>query len=102
MDAAGLLLARLGFGGVGCGLLVFLVLWLWTFADRFTRWQNLGVAIILLIFGGIVMSAMWVPWGMRHPASDWDERKRKLEDEISERVRAEVHAALEKELGKGK
>jgi len=88
--------------GVGCGLLVFLVLWLWTFADRFTRWQNLGAAFILLIVGGIVMTALWVPWGMRHPQSEWDEKKRSIEDEISERVKKEVQAALEKELGKGK
>jgi hypothetical protein len=89
-------------GGVGSGLLLFLVLWLWTFADRFTRWQNLGAAIILLIVGGIVMSAIWVPWGMRHPAREWEARRSTLEDEISERVKAEVHAALERELDKGR
>jgi len=39
---------------------------------------------------------------MRHPASEWDEKRRSIEDEISERVKKEVAAALERELGKGK
>jgi hypothetical protein len=39
---------------------------------------------------------------MRHPAREWEARRSTLEDEISERVKAEVHAALERELDKGK
>lgn len=47
-------------------LIVFIVLWLFLYADMFTIYQNIAVimAAIILFFG--VMGGTWAPWGMRH------------------------------------
>lgn len=47
-------------------LIVFLVLWLFFYADAYTIYQNLAVllAAILLFVG--VMGAAWAHWGMKY------------------------------------
>lgn len=47
-------------------LIVFLVLWLFFYADAFTLYQNLAVLLVtLLIFIGI-MGAAWAHWGIKY------------------------------------
>ncbi len=47
-------------------LIVFLVLWLFFYADAFTIYQNLAVLLAaILIFIGIMGSA-WAHWGIKY------------------------------------
>jgi amino acid transporter len=47
-------------------LIVFLVVWLFFYADAFTLYQNLAVLLAaILIFIGIMGSA-WAHWGIRY------------------------------------
>jgi amino acid transporter len=47
-------------------VIVFVVLWLFFYADAFTLYQNLAVLLaVILIFIG-VMGAAWAFWGMKY------------------------------------
>jgi len=47
-------------------LIVFIVLWLFFYADAYTIYQNIAVVIAaVLLFCG-VMGGAWAAWGMRH------------------------------------
>ena len=86
------------------GWLLFATVWTFFLAGDlgYNEYQSWSVCLATVLVMAALAGAMWVPWGMRHPASEWDEKKRSIEDEISERVKKEVAAALERELGKGR
>ena len=55
-------------------LIIFLIIWLFFYADLYTVYQNIAVIIVgILAFLGI-MGGTWAPWGMKH-ADEFDECK---------------------------
>lgn len=48
----------------GIGWLVFLVIWLFNYADDYNGYQNLAVFILSLLVLGIVNGGGWAVWGM--------------------------------------
>lgn len=51
----------------GIGWLVFLIVWLFFYADDYTGYQNLAVLILSLLVVGIVNGGGWAVWGIwRH------------------------------------
>ena len=51
---------------MGVGWLVFLILWLFFYAENFSVYQNIAIFIVSLLVVGGVLGAAWAPWGMRH------------------------------------
>ncbi len=51
------------------GLIVFIIIWLFFYADGFSLAQNIAIFLAaLLVFGGIeaaVWATMWMRWGRR-------------------------------------
>ncbi len=51
------------------GLIAFIIVWLFFFADRFSGFQNLAIFLLaLLAFFGLqaaVWATMWMRWGRR-------------------------------------
>ncbi len=46
--------------------LVFLALWLFYYASRFSILQNIGVVLISFAVAGVIEVLVWVPWAMHH------------------------------------
>jgi hypothetical protein len=57
---------------VGLGWLVFLVIWLFFYADKFSLYQNIGIFLASILVVAAVMGASWAPWGMRQ-GHGWEE-----------------------------
>ena len=53
---------------MGVGWLVFLILWLFFYADRYSIYQNIAILIASILIVGGILGAAWAPWGMRHSA----------------------------------
>lgn len=53
---------------MGVVWLVFLILWLFFYADIYTIYQNIAIFIASILIVGGVLGAAWAPWGMRHSA----------------------------------
>ena len=51
---------------VGVGWLVFLILWLFFYADRYSIYQNIAIFIASVLIVGGILGAAWAPWGMRY------------------------------------
>lgn len=49
---------------VGLGWLVFLIVWLYFFAENFSVYRNLAVFILSLLVLGIAHSVIWIPFGL--------------------------------------
>ncbi|MFZ0924913.1 MAG: hypothetical protein WCE82_06435 [Halobacteriota archaeon] len=47
--------------------LLFVGLWLFFYASDFSIWQNIGTFVISLAVVAILETAIWVPWGLKHP-----------------------------------
>lgn len=47
-------------------VIVFIVLWLFFYADVFTLYQNLAVLIASLLIFIAVMGASWAHWGIKY------------------------------------
>jgi hypothetical protein len=48
------------------GLIGFLVIWLFFFADGFSIYQNIAVVMVGILAFVAINGAAWAPWGMRH------------------------------------
>ena len=46
--------------------LVFLILWFFFYADRYSIYQNIAVFIASVLIVGGILGAAWAPWGMRY------------------------------------
>jgi hypothetical protein len=46
--------------------LVFLALWLFSYASSFSILQNIGVVLISFAVAGVIEVIVWVPWAMKH------------------------------------
>ena len=47
--------------------LLFVGLWLFFYASGFSIWENIGTLVISVAVVGILETAIWVPWGLKHP-----------------------------------
>jgi hypothetical protein len=47
--------------------LLFVGLWLFFYASGFSIWENIGTFVISLAVVAILETAIWVPWGLKHP-----------------------------------
>ena len=47
-------------------MIVFVVLWLFFYADAFTLYQNLAVLLVVILIFLAVMGAAWAYWGIRY------------------------------------
>ena len=43
-------------------------LWLFFYVTNFSILQNIGIFVISLAVVAILESAIWVPWGLKHPS----------------------------------
>jgi len=50
---------------------VFLLIWLFSFADSYNPYQNLAIFIVSILAVGGIMGVIWAPWGMRMPRQHW-------------------------------
>lgn len=48
------------------GATIALIIWLFFYAESFTVYQNIAIAVVGLLTFTAVMGAMWAPWGIRH------------------------------------
>ena len=47
--------------------LLFVGLWLFFYASGFSIWENIGTFVISVAVVAILETAIWVPWGLKHP-----------------------------------
>ena len=47
--------------------LLFVGLWLFFYVSSFSILQNIGTFVISLAVVAILETAIWVPWGLKHP-----------------------------------
>ena len=47
-------------------LMIFLIIWLFSYASDYTFFQNIAVFIAALLIFAATMGASWAPWGMKH------------------------------------
>jgi hypothetical protein len=57
---------------VSLGWLVFLVIWLFFYAESFSLYQNIAIFIASILVLAAIMGASWAPWGMRQEHRDWE------------------------------
>jgi len=58
------------FAGVAIGLiwLLFVGAWLFLYAGGYSLLQNVGIFFLSLAVVAILETALWLPWGMKHPS----------------------------------
>ena len=64
---------------VGVGWLVFLIVWLFFYAQAFSIYQNIAIFIVSLLVAGGIIGASWAPWGMRY-GHQYDKSHAKKDD----------------------
>jgi hypothetical protein len=52
--------------GIGLSVILFLIYWLWVFAEPFDIYQNLAIFIVTLLIAGGLVAAIWILRGMRY------------------------------------
>lgn len=52
-------------GIAGVGWLIFIVIWLFFYADEFTGYQNLAIVIVSIMVLAGISTAAWASWGTR-------------------------------------
>jgi len=50
---------------VGCGWLIFFILFLAFYAEDFSIYRNLAIILVSLLVVGAIEGAMWAPWAMK-------------------------------------
>jgi len=50
---------------VGCGWLIFFILFLVFYAEGFSIYRNLAIILVSLLVVGAIEGAMWAPWAMK-------------------------------------
>jgi hypothetical protein len=48
----------------GVAWLIFLILWLYFVAERFSVYQNLAIFLLSVLILGIINSITWIPFGI--------------------------------------
>ena len=82
----------------GVGWLIFLIVWLFFYANNFNVYQNIAIFIVSLLAIGGIMGAVWAPWGIKHGHKY--EKNSNLGKEISEEIKKEIRKEIDKELEK--
>jgi len=58
------------------GWLIFLAVWLFFYASRFTVLENIGIALIAFLVGLAILAVVWASWGIKYgkQAERWEKR----------------------------
>lgn len=48
------------------GWLIFLVIWLFFYAGRFSVLENIGILVVAFLVGVAILAIMWASWGMKY------------------------------------
>ena len=48
------------------GIVAFFIVWLFFFADKFTLYQNVAVALVAVLAFIAIMGAGWASWGIKY------------------------------------
>ncbi len=48
----------------GMGWFIFLILWLYFFAERISVYKNLAIVLLSVLVLGIIHSITWIPFGI--------------------------------------
>ncbi len=51
---------------VGCGWLIFLIIWLFFYAGSFNVYQNIAIFLVSILVVGAIMGASWASWGIKY------------------------------------
>jgi len=51
---------------VSMGWLVFLIIWLFFYADRYTLYQNIAVFLVSILVLGAILGTPWAHWGIKY------------------------------------
>ena len=46
----------------GVGWIIFLIVWLFFFADDYSIYQNIAIFIVSLLIEGGIQGPVWIPW----------------------------------------
>jgi len=46
----------------GVGWIIFLIVWLFFFADGYSIYQNIAIFIVSLLIEGAIQGLVWIPW----------------------------------------
>ena len=63
------------------GWLIFLVVWLFFYAGRFSVLENIGIALVAFLVGIAVLAIVWASWGMKYGkkmerwGDSWEKKK---------------------------
>ena len=52
-------------GVIGIGWLIFLIIWLYSYASGYDPYQNLAIILVSILVAGGAMGAIWAVWGMK-------------------------------------
>jgi hypothetical protein len=64
---------------VGCGWLIFLIVWLSFYATDLSIYQNIAIFITSILVVGAILGSSWVSWGVKYGykyGRDWDKKKK--------------------------
>ena len=59
--------------GVGIAWVMFLVTWLFFFADKYSIYQNIGIFILSILAVAVILGPAWAYWGMKY-GKRWEKR----------------------------
>jgi len=52
---------------------MFLVTWLFFFADKYSIYQNIGIFILSILAVAVILGPAWAYWGMKY-GKRWEKR----------------------------
>ncbi|MDI6642885.1 MAG: hypothetical protein QMD95_02405 [Candidatus Hodarchaeaceae archaeon] len=61
---------------VGIGWLIFLVLFLWFYAEGLGIYKSLAIFVLSILVVGVILALMWVSWGIK-TARVWKKKVRR-------------------------
>lgn len=62
---------------VGIGWLIFLIIFLFFYAEGFNIYQNIAIFLVSILVVGAILGPIWAHWGIK-TAHTWKAKKRKV------------------------
>jgi hypothetical protein len=48
------------------GWLIFLVVWLFFYAGKYSMLENIGIVVVAFLVGIAILAIMWASWGIKY------------------------------------
>ena len=67
---------------VGCGWLVFLIVWLSFYATDLSIYHNIAIFLTSLLVVGAILGSSWVSWGVKYGykyGKEWDKKSKDVD-----------------------